>query len=422
MKPCRNQFNLGEFIEQTALEIKNTIWGAINNFQTNGNTNHAGAIAFYSLLSIVPLSLLTVFVAGNLFDNNTKIYEDLIWWVDYYYPEVSPKLFSRVLERVGQNTQIIGWIALATSIWFSSFVFGAIETAFNTIFRSRRIRGYLLSKAFATAMIPLCWLIAIFSMVAHLLLEKIITGTAISNLFPPVMQTWMLPNILPFAVGWVFFAIVYKIVPTSKISWIGALTGSFIFCLLLGAAKMFFSWYISTFGSYDIIFGSLEKMIILLIWMFYVAFIFLFCAELIASYERRNLLLIEKTLQKGTDNAMLEKILFRRFGIFQPKGSFIFKEGEDGTDIFYILAGEVTLLRGEGEVVDILGAGKFFGEIAAITSRMRNCSAYASADSDIARIDAATLRKLFRNSDDFAFNFVRELAYKLSQQGENKSS
>jgi len=45
-------------------------------------------------------------------------------------------------------------------------------------------------------------------------------------------------------------------------------------------AKQLFTWYVANYTRYNVIFGSLEAVVILVIWVFYVALILLFCAEL----------------------------------------------------------------------------------------------------------------------------------------------
>jgi len=96
-------------------------------------------------------------------------------------------------------------------------------------------------------------------------------------------------------------------------------------------AKQFFTWYVSNYTRYNVIFGSLETVVILVIWVFYMALILLFCAELISSYQRRDLILLEKALLKpGKNRKKIDERLFKKFGRVYPKDAFIFKEGDPG--------------------------------------------------------------------------------------------
>jgi uncharacterized BrkB/YihY/UPF0761 family membrane protein len=80
-------------------------------------------------------------------------------------------------------------------------------------------------------------------------------------------------------------------------------------------AKQFFTWYVTSYTRYNVIFGSLEAVVILVVWVFYVALILLFCAELISSYQRRDMILLEKALLKPRSGRMqIDERLFRKFG------------------------------------------------------------------------------------------------------------
>jgi hypothetical protein len=125
--------------------------------------------------------------------------------------------------------------------------------------------------------------------------------------------------LIPFLIVVLFAMAVYRIIPTRKISLISAVIGIVVFAVLMEMAKHFFTWYASHYTRYNVIFGSLETVVILVIWVFYVALIFLFCAELIASYERRDLILLEKALLKtGKQAARVEERLYRKFGRVYP--------------------------------------------------------------------------------------------------------
>jgi len=92
------------------------------------------------------------------------------------------------------------------------------------------------------------------------------------------------------------FYFIYRIIPADKIRSGVALVGSALFALLMEVAKQFFTWYIANYTRYDVIFGTLGTIVIVVIWAFYVALIFLFCAELMSSYQRRDIILLERAM------------------------------------------------------------------------------------------------------------------------------
>ena len=71
-----------------------------------------------------------------------------------------------------------------------------------------------------------------------------------------------------------------------------ALAGGVICAFLCEVAKHFFTWYIRTYGRYSMIYGSIEAIVILVLWTFYSACILLFCAEVVSAYQRRDITLL----------------------------------------------------------------------------------------------------------------------------------
>jgi hypothetical protein len=215
----------------------------------------------------------------------------------------------------------------------------------------------------------------------------------------------------------VFFTIVYKAIPTEKVSLGSALVGAAVFSALMEIAKHFFTWYLSHYTRYNVIFGSLEAVVILIVWVFYIALIFLFCAELIASYQRRNLILLEKAFLKPENIGMkTEERLFSKFGREYRKGSYIFREGDMGQEMYYVLMGNVRVEKSAGRVTQILaemGPGKYFGEMAALIEAPRTASALTTEDSTVAVITGDTFRVLLRQSSELSLFMLKEFSNRI---------
>jgi len=174
-------------------------------------------------------------------------------------------------------------------------IFNSMEIALNIIFRSRKKRNYFVSKLLAFLMIPAGWIIGsvslIISYTAALLVKQSVEGLNISL---GVMSGALLRYAVPYLITAIFFYFIYRIIPSNKIRPAVALGGSALFALLMEIAKQLFTWYIANYTRYNVIFGSLGTIVILVIWAFYVALIFLFCAELMSSYQRRDIIYTER--------------------------------------------------------------------------------------------------------------------------------
>ena len=392
---------------------------AIRNYQINGDTNQAAAIALYGILSIIPLFILTLLVVGSAFSANPDIEQKLIEGIRQFIPSFTGALLFQFSHIEGKR-EVLGSVGIITLVWFSSMIFNAIETALDVIFRSKNHRNYLVSKLLAIAMIPLGWAVGVASVgityIATILAAQPLLGEG-GILHFPAIQGVLFRYIIPYLFTVLFFTIVYKAIPMAKVSMKSALIGSMIFSALMEIAKQFFTWYIANYTRYNVIFGSLEAVVILVIYFFYISLILLFCAELISAYQRRDRILIEKALLKpGTGHAHIDERLFRKFGRLYDRNEYIFHEGELGQNLYYIFSGRVRMEKKGGQVMKVLaerGPGEYFGEAAALIQAPQTASARSLEASHIAVIGGDTLRSVLRESDEASLLILRKFSKRL---------
>ncbi len=186
-------------------------------------------------------------------------------------------------------------------------------------------------------------------------------------------------------------------------------------------AKHIFTWYIANYSRYTVIYGGLDTLVIIVLWVFYVSYILLFCAELISAYRSRTLILLEKALTgmaKGNTKTGIDERLFRKFGKVFKSGNYIFREGDTGREMFYILNGKVRIEKQAGHVTKILaemGRGNYFGEMAALIDSPRTASVSAATDCEIAVIDAVTFRDLLNASGTISLLILKEMSQRVKE-------
>ena len=415
-----NRMEKSHLVLATTLDI---LWDAIKNYRYNGNTNQAAAVALYAILSFIPLFILTMLAASYIFGSRPVIQHDLIETIQGFNPYFSESLLEQ-LGHIEQKKQLLGWVGIFSLIWFSAMIFNAVEQAMNIIFRSRKYRNYFVSKLLAISMIPMGWTVGFisvgFTYISTLLEEQPLLASK-GFMIIPLLHGALFRYILPYLLTVAFFAIVYKVIPTVKVSLGSALTGAAIFSALTEVAKHFFTWYVSRYTRYNVIFGSLETVVILVIWVFYVALILLFCAELISSYQRRDLILLEKAfLKPGKKNMDIDERLFLKFGRMYPKGAYIFRQGDAGQEMYYVLVGNVRVEKISGQVKKVLaemGPGEYFGEMAALIEAPRTASVQATEDSNVAVIDGNTFRSLLHESGEVSLFMLKEFSNRIKQTG-----
>lgn len=400
---------------------------AFEGFMRNGDANQAAAISFYAILSAIPLFILTIVVINFFFGSHQGAQNELMRIIKDFHPYISDKFLAQT-GLVEEKWRVLGWIGLISLVWFSSLIFNSIETAFSLIFRTSEARSYLRSKLLGISMIPLGWAVGMASVlityIARLIRDNpwIAVGGWMADM---LVHGFLFTYVIPYLVMVIFFTIVYKIIPSEKLSIWNALAASALFSALMEIAKHIFTWYLAHYNRYHIIYGGLDTMIIVVIWVFYVCWILLFCAELVSSYRNRTLLLLEKAITgiaNGGTNSSLNARLFRRFGRFYPQGRYVCTEGEEGKEMFYILTGRVQVEKKAGETIKLvmeMGSGEYFGEMAALIESPRTASVRTLTDCDIAVVDSGTFKELIRHYGNVAILILKEMALRVKNTTNN---
>jgi len=113
-----------------------------------------------------------------------------------------------------------------------------------------------------------------------------------------------------------------------------------------------------------------------------------------------------------------EQALFAKLGKVFPAGTVLFKEGETGREMYVIQSGKVKIskqVRGEEQVLAILGPGEFFGEMAILNNKPRSATATVVEESKMLVIDPKTFELLLKNNIEIAIRMIKKLAQRLQE-------
>ena len=129
----------------------------LRGFRANQGLLLAGGVAYYALLSIVPLLILIV-IALSHFIGEAELLHTLGRYLEWLIPGQSKAIVSE-LENFLEHREVIGWVLLVTMIFFSSLAFTVLENAMSVIFFHRvaiRRRHFLVS-----ALLPYCYILCL---------------------------------------------------------------------------------------------------------------------------------------------------------------------------------------------------------------------------------------------------------------------
>jgi membrane protein len=257
-------------------------------FRANQGLLLAGAVAYYTLLSIVPLLILILIALSQIIDQG-ELLSTLGRYLEWLIPGQSTAVIGE-LARFLDHRGVIGWVLLVTMVFFSSLAFTVLENAMSVIFLHRvaiRRRPFLIS-----AVIPYCYIVFLG---LGLLLMTLVSGSlqaigAESIDFPG--GSWSLRGVsgallyLLGVLGEVFvLTSIYLVMPVRRPSWRHALIGGITATVLWEMTRHVLVWYFGTLSQVNVVYGSLTTSIVVLLSLEIAATLLLLGAQVIAEYE-----------------------------------------------------------------------------------------------------------------------------------------
>jgi membrane protein len=184
--------------------------------------------------------------------------------------------------------------------------------------------------------------------------------------------------------------------------------------VLIIAMREFFAFIIRTNPAYGETFGSLKVLFVMIVWVYYCFLVILFGAEVAVNTGKRDSLLL-KRLFAGT----LPAGLLTRFVIYRRRDDVIFREGDTGDAIFYIVSGVVDIMRG-GSRIKTMAAGDYFGEISMLLGTPRSAGArVASEGAELIPISRGNFDIILRENGPIVLSILKEMANRLKDTDES---
>jgi YihY family inner membrane protein len=261
----------------------------LKGFRANQGFLLAGAVAYYALLSLIPLMILVVMALSHWIDE-ASLLETLRHYVEFAAPGQSSALIE-ALRTFLADRQTLGTVLLVTLIFFSALAFSVLENAMSVIFFHRvmiRRRHPLVS-----AIIPYCFIVflgvgfLIATMMSGALQAMSLQGIKIFGAWHSLSR---LSAFLYYIVG-VFGEIllltsIYLVMPAGRLSFRHALLGGTTAGLLWELARHALVWYYASISQIGVVYGSLTTAIAVLLSVEVAALLLLLGAQVIAEYER----------------------------------------------------------------------------------------------------------------------------------------
>ena len=257
-------------------------------FHRNQGLLLAGAVAYYALLSLVPLFTLRLVGLAHLFDRD-RLVSIVTSNLEFLVPGQAATITEQVTGFL-EHRQVIGVVGGGSLLFFSAMAFSVTESAMATIFHQRvkkASRHFLVS-----AIIPYVFVTALG---VGLLLVTLITGALeavgerslvlFGHVFSLAGLARALLHLIGFAGSVALLTALYVIMPVGRVPIPRAALGAFAATLLWEVVRRVMVWYFATLSMVNVLYGSLATAVIVLLTLEAASLILLLGAQVIAELE-----------------------------------------------------------------------------------------------------------------------------------------
>jgi len=265
------------------------LWRVLSTFRANQGFLLAGAVAFNTLLSLVPM-VAVILVALSQFIDQGALLQITRNLMELFSPNEADALTQQIAVFLDKRN-VIGAVGILVLLTFSSFAFTALENAMSVIFFHRvavHRRMFLVS-----AIIPYLYILLL---AVGLFVVSVVSSVLVALPDRPldiVGIHWSLggaTTLFLYLIGVagevLLLTSLYLVMPVGRIALRHALIGGVTATLLWEITRHIMAWYFSTLSYVNVVYGSFTTVIVILLSLEAGAIILLLGAQVIAVYER----------------------------------------------------------------------------------------------------------------------------------------
>ena len=263
------------------------VFRATVHFRRDGCFDRATVIAYFGLLSFLPLAVFLVTIGALALGTDAAEKGTELFFQNLLY-RMPPELMTQVRSLQSHVWSGVGYLFFI--LWTASKVFSKIESGLDHVFRVEKRRPFALRKLFAVALVGLMSVVLVATVVMEGVMgtvDRFIDTTALAPLktlpLYQVLDTFLSRTVIPWSLTVFAFFVVYWLVPAKSIPWRVALVGGVVAGTLWNILKVGFTYYISHLASYTRTYGALATLIVFLLWINLSASILLWGGEFAAA-------------------------------------------------------------------------------------------------------------------------------------------
>lgn len=271
----------------TFVRISLFCFDTINEFLDKNCPYIAGAIAFYTLISIFPLLLAIISLLGYLSPGTPEEQQELALRTADIIP-VSSDFIGETVSSVVESRVVTGIVGIFGLLWTATVVFGAIRKGINSAWGITKPRPFLKERLIDFTLVIGAGILLLIVLLSSPTLGFVreVTGVLApeSEYFSHAIWNIIARLILP-TLAFATFLVLYKFLPNTSVKLSNVWAGALLASLAFNAANLCFVWYVQNYGHYNLIYGSVGTILATLTWVYLSAIILLFGALVTSRYS-----------------------------------------------------------------------------------------------------------------------------------------
>ena len=248
----------------------------------------AAALAYYTIFSMAPLLIILVAIVGFFFGRQAAAGQ-IVDQIARFTNDVTTASFIQSMIRNAaqpESSLVATGVGLIGMLFGATGVFNELKNSLNTIWnvedQNNGLRGIVMNRLIAIAMVPLSGILLLFSLIANTILTAAMGW--LDGLSPGVAIFSQVANFLFFLfVTGLIFGLIYRYLPDIEIKWDDVWIGALATALLFSIGRVLISLYLS-YSSVQSAYGAAGSLMVTLLWIYYSAQIFFLGAEFTQVY------------------------------------------------------------------------------------------------------------------------------------------
>lgn len=229
-------------------------------FNQNKLTQAAGYLTYSTMLAIVPLIMVvfSIFSAFPVFNEVTGALKAFIF--TNFAPSASD-MVGQYIDEFVNNSKKMSAVGIISLIVVALMLINSIDRTLNSIWHDTETRPIFTSFAIYWLILTLGPLLVGVSIAASTYVKAMFESAANFSFGLKLL------SFVPFLSTWFIFTMIYMVVPNKKVSIKHSAAGALIAAVFFTLGKQAFTWYIVTFPSYQLIYGAMATLPIILLWI-----------------------------------------------------------------------------------------------------------------------------------------------------------